>query len=158
MAEERSKIEKKKAIATENGEVRSLKVVKAEKEKPLSETMAHLPVKKLERKGQLKNIFFRRFPEFSRITVEVDGDIDYQFREIIGGFVIDVNNFSKVPKRLLNIIDARAFKAEVTYIYPQKSDENRLKIYIKTKDGMAVRKSEEGKYINFDFFKPTLEE
>ena len=88
--------------------------------------------------------------------MELDGEVDYQFREISGGFVIDVNNFDKIPQYLLNIIDTRAFNAEVAYIYPKKAD-NVLKIYIKTDQGMAVRKSKDGKYVNFDFFKPTVE-
>ena len=88
--------------------------------------------------------------------MELDGEVDYQFREITGGFVIDVHNLDKIPQYLLNIIDTRAFKAEVNYIYPKKVD-GVLKIYIKTDPGMAVRKSKDGKYVNFDFFKPTIE-
>ena len=121
----------------------------------MSEQLPELPVTKLAKKGKLKNLFFRKFPEFSRVTMELDGEVDYQFREINGGFVIDVHNFAKIPKYLLNIIDTRAFKAEVTYIYPKKVD-GVLKIYIKTDPGMAVRKSRDNKYINFDFFKPTI--
>ena len=102
-----------------------------------------------------KNLFFRKFPEFSRITMELDGEVDYQFREIKGGFVIDIHNFEKIPQYLLNIIDARAFKAEVSYIYPKKVN-GILKIYIKTDPGMAVRKSKDKKFVNFDFFRPTI--
>ena len=148
--------ERKKAVRSEDGEIRQLKVIKAEKEPTLSEKLPDLPVTKLAKKGRLKNIFFRKFPEFSRVTMELDGEVDYQFREITGGFVIDVHNFEKIPQYLLNIIDTRAFKAEVTYIYPKKVD-GVLKIYIKTDPGMAVRKSKDKKYVNFDFFKPTIE-
>ena len=88
--------------------------------------------------------------------MELDGEVDYQFREINGGFVIDVHNFAKIPQYLLNIIDTRAFKAEVTYILPKKVD-GVLKIYIKTNEGMAVRKSVDKKFIHFDFYKPTIE-
>ena len=145
-----------KAVKSEEGEIKQLKVTKAEKEPTLSEKLPELPVTKLAKKGKLKNIFFRKFPDFSRVTMELDGEVDYQFREIGGGFVIDVNNFDKIPQYLLNIIDTRAFKAEVAYIYPKKAD-NVLKIYIKTDPGMAVRKSKDGKYVNFDFFRPTVE-
>ena len=153
---EKRDAERVKAVRSEDGEIRQLKVTKAEKEPTLSEKLPELPVTKLEKKGKLKNIFFRKFPEFSRVTMELDGEVDYQFREISGGFVIDVHNFDKIPKYLLNIIDARAFKAEVAYIYPKKAD-NILKIYIKTSNGMAVRKSVDDKYVNFDFFKPSIE-
>ena len=145
-----------KAVKSEEGEIKQLKVTKAEKEPTLSEKLPELPVTKLAKKGKLKNIFFRKFPDFSRVTMELDGEVDYQFREIGGGFVIDVNNFDKIPQYLLNIIDTRAFKAEVAYIYPKKAD-NVLKIYIKTDPGMAVRKSKDGKYVNFDFFRPTVD-
>ena len=159
-----------KAVKSEEGEIKQLKVTNAEKEPTLSEKLPELPVTKLAKKGKLKNIFFRKFPDFSRVTMELDGEVDYQFREIGGGFVIDVNNFDKIPQyllnmdvllddnlmTLLNIIDTRAFKAEVAYIYPKKAD-NVLKIYIKTDPGMAVRKSKDGKYVNFDFFRPTVE-
>ena len=154
--EEKRAAERMKAVRSEDGEIRQLKVTKAEPERSLSEKLPELPVTKLEKKGKLKNIFFRKFPEFSRVTMELDGEVDYQFREISGGFVIDVNNFDKIPQYLLNIIDTRAFKAEVAYIYPKKAD-NVLKIYIKTDPGMAVRKSRDGKYVNFDFFRPTVE-
>ena len=154
--EEKRLAERKKAVRSEDGEIRQLKVVKVEQEPTLSEKMPELPVTKLEKKGKLKNIFFRKFPEFSRVTMELDGEVDYQFREISGGFVIDIHNFDKIPQYLLNIIDTRAFKAEVAYIYPKKVD-GVLKIYIKTDPGMAVRKSKDKKYVNFDFFKPTIE-
>ena len=147
---------RKKAVRSEDGRILQLKVKKVGPEPSLSEKMPELPVTKLAKKGKLKNIFFRKFPEFSRVTMELDGEVDYQFREISGGFVIDVHNFDKIPQYLLNIIDTRAFKAEVSYIYPKKVD-GVLKIYIKTDPGMAVRKSKDGKYINFDFFKPTIE-
>ena len=145
-----------KTVKSEDGEIRQLKVTKVEKEPTLAEKLPDLPVVKLTKKGKLKNLFFRKFPEFSRVTMELDGEVDYQFREIVGGFVIDVHNFAKIPQYLLNIIDTRAFKAEVTYILPKKVDDV-LKIYIKTNEGMAVRKSMDKKYIHFDFYKPTIE-
>ena len=147
-AEEEKRRAEEKRVASQQ--------LKAVKEPTLSEKLPELPVTKLAKKGKLKNIFFRKFPDFSRVTMELDGEVDYQFREIGGGFVIDVNNFDKIPQYLLNIIDTRAFKAEVAYIYPKKAD-NVLKIYIKTDPGMAVRKSKDGKYVNFDFFRPTVE-
>ena len=145
-----------KTVKSEDGEIRQLKVTKVEKDPTLAEKLPDLPVVKLTKKGKLKNLFFRKFPEFSRVTMELDGEVDYQFREIVGGFVIDVHNFAKIPQYLLNIIDTRAFKAEVTYILPKKVDDV-LKIYIKTNEGMAVRKSMDKKYIHFDFYKPTIE-
>ena len=145
-----------KAVRSEDGRILQLKVRTVGPEPTLSEKLPELPVTKLEKKGKLKNIFFRKFPEFSRVTMELDGEVDYQFREISGGFVIDVHNFDKIPQYLLNIIDTRAFKAEVAYIYPKKADDI-LKIYIKTDPGMAVRKSVDGKYVNFDFFRPSIE-
>jgi len=151
-----TKPELRKSVKTEEGDIIHLKVTKAEPEKKLSESLPELPVKKLEKKGVLKNIYFRKFPEFSRVTMELTGETDYQFREIKGGYVIDVHNFEKIPKYLLNIIDTRAFKAEVEYIYPKKVGDI-LKIYIKTDAGMAVRKSEENNLINFDFYKPTIQ-
>ncbi len=151
-----SQPELKKSVKTEEGEIIHLKVTKAEPEKKLSETLPELPVKKLEKKGVLKNIYFRKFAEFSRVTMELTGETDYQFREIKGGYVIDVHNFEKIPKYLLNIIDTRAFEAEVQYIYPKKAGDI-LKIYIKTDPGMAVRKSGEGNLVNFDFYKPTIQ-
>ena len=153
---EKRDAERVKAVRSEDGEIRQIRVTKAEPEPSLSEKLPELPVTKLAKKGKLKNIFFRKFPEFSRVTMELDGEVDYQFREISGGFVIDVHNFDKIPQYLLNIIDTRAFKAEVAYIYPKKVD-GVLKIYIKTDPKMAVRKSKDGNYINFDFFKPTIE-
>ncbi len=112
----------------------------------------------LAAKGKLKNLFFRKFPEFSRVTMEVSGELDYVFREIKGGYVIDVHNFEKIPRHLVHIIDARAFNAEVKYIYPKKV-ENIFKIYIKADQNIAVRKTEEegGTLIHFDFYVPTLE-
>ncbi len=149
--------EVKRSVKTDDGEIRHLKVTTPQKEKTLSELLPDLPVQKLEKKGALKNIYFRKFAEFSRVTMEVTGETDYQFREIKGGYVIDVHNFEKIPKYLLNIIDTRGFEAEVEYIYPKKVG-NILKIYIKTDQGMAVRKSEEENLINFDFFMPTIKE
>ena len=154
--EEKRTAERMKAVRSEDGKILQLKVRTVGPEPTLSEKLPELPVTKLEKKGKLKNIFFRKFPEFSRVTMELDGEVDYQFREISGGFVIDVHNFDKIPQYLLNIIDTRAFKAEVAYIYPKKADDI-LKIYIKTDPGMAVRKSVDGKYVNFDFFRPSIE-
>ena len=154
--EEKRTAERMKAVRSEDGRILQLKVRTVGPEPTLSEKLPELPVTKLEKKGKLKNIFFRKFPEFSRVTMELDGEVDYQFREISGGFVIDVHNFDKIPQYLLNIIDTRAFKAEVAYIYPKKADDI-LKIYIKTDPGMAVRKSVDGKYVNFDFFRPSIE-
>ena len=154
--DEKRDAERMKAVRSEDGRILQLKVRTVGPEPTLSEKLPELPVTKLEKKGKLKNIFFRKFPEFSRVTMELDGEVDYQFREISGGFVIDVHNFDKIPQYLLNIIDTRAFKAEVAYIYPKKADDI-LKIYIKTDPGMAVRKSVDGKYVNFDFFRPSIE-
>ena len=146
----------KKAFRTEDGKIRQLKVVKAKEKKELPERTSSLPVTKIGERGRLKNLLFRKFPNFSRISLEITGDIDYQFREIKGGFVIDIRNFSNIPQHLLNIIDTRAFNAEVEYIYPKRV-EDIFKIYIKADEGIAVRKSEEKNIINLDFFVPTIE-
>lgn len=135
---------------------KNLKVVKAKKTKKISEEAPELPIVKLAEKGQLKNIYFRKYQDFSRVTMEITGDIEYRFREIKGGYVIDIFNLSKIPRHLLNLIDARAFNAQVQYIYPKKVD-NIFKIYIKADQNIAVRKSEDGKFINFDFYMPTVE-
>ncbi|MFO7736316.1 MAG: hypothetical protein R6W70_08920 [bacterium] len=114
-----------------------------------------LPVRKLAKKGQIENIFFRKHPDFSRVTLKTSGSLEYRFRKIKGGYVIDVFNLHKMPAHLVHIIDARAFNAEVKYIYPQKKDDI-FKIYIKASDEIAVRKSQDGVFINFDFFVPLL--
>jgi hypothetical protein len=145
----------KRAVKTEDGQIRHLTVVKPEGEPLISEKMTRLPVKKIGERGVLKNLSFRKFPEFSRVSLEISGDIDYQFREIKGGFVIDIRNFGKIPQHILNIIDTRAFNAEVEYIYPKRVDDV-FKIYIKADPGTAVRKSEDGNILNLDFFVPTI--
>ncbi len=151
----REDIPHKKAVRTEDGEIRHLTVVKAEKKSEMSEKISKLPVRKVGERGALKNLSFRKFAEFSRVSLEITGDIDYQFREIKGGFVIDVRNFGKIPQHVLHIIDTRAFNAEVEYIYPKRVDDI-FKIYIKAEPGIAVRKSEDGNIVNLDFFVPTI--
>ncbi len=146
----------KSVLASAEDPLAKLKVVKLQKTKKISEDAPLLPVVKAAEKGKLKNLYFRKFKEFSRVTMEVTGEIDYRFREIKGGYVIDIFNLVNIPKHLLNIIDTRAFNCEVKYIYPQKADAI-FKIYIKNDEQIAVRKSEEGLYINFDFYKPMME-
>lgn len=141
---------------SEEEKMKSLKVVKLEPTRQITEDAPPLKVVTLVAKGKLKNLFFRKFPEFSRVTMEVSGDLDYAFREIKGGYVIDIHNFEKIPNYLLHIIDARAFNAEVQYLYP-KRDGKIFKIYIKSDKNIAVRKSEEEGLIHFDFFVPTME-
>lgn len=85
--------------------------------------------------------------------MELTGDVEYRFREIKGGYVIDIFNLKRIPRHLTSIIDARAFRAEVKYVYPQKK-KNLFKVYIKTEKGMAVRKTKDGDAVNFDFFRP----
>mgnify|MGYP000045518541 CR=1 FL=1 len=145
-------------VASEEERIRSLKVVKVEPVRQISEDAPLLKVVTLAAKGRLKNLYFRKFPEFSRVTMEVTGDLDYVFREIKGGYVIDVHNFEKIPRHLLHIIDTRAFNAEVRYIYPKKVGDI-FKIYIKADQNIAVRKSEEeeGTLIHFDFYVPMME-
>ena len=141
---------------SEEEKMKSLKVVKLEPTRQITEDAPPLKVVTLVAKGKLKNLFFRKFPEFSRVTMEVSGDLDYAFREIKGGYVIDIHNFEKIPNYLLHIIDARAFNAEVQYLYP-KRDGKIFKIYIKSDQNIAVRKSEEEGLIHFDFFVPTMQ-
>jgi len=156
-AEEEKKIAAvKPAPVSEEEKIRSLKVIKVEPTRQIAEDAPPLKVVTLAAKGKLKNLFFRKFPEFSRVTMEVTGDLDYAFREIKGGYVIDIHNFEKIPNYLLHIIDARAFNAEVQYLYP-KRDGKIFKIYIKSNQNIAVRKSEEEGLIHFDFFVPTME-
>ncbi len=142
-------------IDEESG-VKNLKVVKIEKTKQISPDTPKLPVVKIAGKGRLNNLYFRKFEDFSRLTMEIKGNLEYRFREIDGGYVIDVFNLKKIPRYLLNIIDTRAFNAEIKYIYPQKKGQI-FKIYIKTDQGTAVKKSESGNFINFDFFVPSLQ-
>jgi exonuclease VII large subunit len=149
-------IPQKKAVRTEDGTIRQLPVVKVGEKSEMDEKISRLPVRKVGERGALKNLLFRKFAEFSRVSLEITGDIDYQFREIKGGFVIDVRNFGKIPQHVLNIIDTRAFNAEVEYIYPKRVDDI-FKIYIKADPGTAVRKSEDGNIINLDFFVPTIQ-
>ncbi len=136
--------------------MKSLKVVKLEPTRKITEEAPPLKVVTLAAKGKLRNLFFRKFPEFSRVTMEVTGELDYAFREVKGGYVIDIHNFEKIPNYLLHIIDTRAFNAEVQYIYPKK-DGRIFKIYIKSEQNIAVRKSEEDGLIHFDFYVPTMQ-
>ncbi len=135
--------------------LRRIKLKRAVLTKKIEKNAPSLKVVKLRKKGFLKNLFFRKFPDFSRITLKTSGALEYRFREIKGGFVIDVFNLKRIPRYLSSIIDTRAFNAEVKYVYPKKKGKI-FKIYIKTIKGVAVRKSEENNFINFDFFVPTI--
>jgi len=141
-----------KVIKADEG-TKVLAVKKIIKKRQITDQAPYLPVVKLKTSGKLKNLLFRKFNDFSRVTMKITGDVEYRFREIKGGYVIDVYNLKKIPRHLLYIIDARAFNADIKYIYPKKVGKI-FKIYIKSDRGVAVRKSEKGSLINFDFFKP----
>ncbi len=148
-----------KLIPQKNNEIpkklRRIKLKRMVLRKKIEKNAPELKVVKLRKKGVLKNLFFRKFPDFSRITLKTSGALEYRFREIKGGFVIDVFNLKRIPRYLSSIIDTRAFNAEVKYVYPKKKGKI-FKIYIKTIRGVAVRKSEENNFINFDFFIPSI--
>ena len=157
IAEQKAAEEKRLAEAkTAEAKMKELKVVKLEPTRQITDDAPPLKVVTLAAKGKLRNLFFRKFPEFSRVTMEVTGELDYAFREIKGGYVIDIHNFEKIPSYLLHIIDTRAFNAEVQYIYPKKEGKV-FKIYIKSDQNIAVRKSDEAGLIHFDFYVPTMQ-
>ncbi len=148
--------ERTKMIKTASGDIVALRVVRPNGRRSVDGETPELSVTTIRKKGVLNNLYFRKYPKFSRITMELTGDVDYQLKEIKGGFVINIFNFKTVPRRLLNIIDTRYFNSVVKYIYPKKVGDI-FKIYIKADKGTAVRKSKEGLMVNFDFYTPTIE-
>lgn len=146
---------RKKMIKTASGDILALKVTSSQSDRSLDGETPTLAVTTMRKEGVLSNLYFRKFPRFSRITMELTGDVDYQLKEIKGGYVINIYNFKVVPKRLLNIIDTRYFNSVVKYIYPKRVG-GVFKIYIKTGKGTAVRQSKEALMVNFDFYTPTI--
>ncbi|MCK5808073.1 hypothetical protein KAH37_03695 [bacterium] len=146
---------RKKLLKTADGTTVALKVSSPHSDRSLDGETPMLAVTPVRKAGVLNNLYFRKYPRFSRITMELTGDVDYQLKEIKGGFVINIYNFKVIPKRLLNIIDTRYFNSVITYIYPKKADDV-FKIYVKTGKGTAVRQSKEGLMVNFDFYTPTI--